>query len=49
MTLGFAAGLIRAGLTVRGTDAPAVSPGPRGGTDTTCIQAFPFDEQFVHS
>lgn len=49
MTLGFAAGLMRAGLTVRGTDAPAVSPGPRGGTDTTCIQASPLNGQFAHS
>ena len=36
MVAGLAAGFIRAGLVVRGTNAPAVSPGPRGGTWTTC-------------
>lgn len=41
MTLGLAAGFIRAGLVVRGTEAPAVSPGPRGGTETTCVHANP--------
>ena len=33
---GLAAGFISVGFVVRGTDAPAVSPGPRGGIWTTC-------------
>ena len=36
MMLGFASLLMSAGLTVRGTDAPTVSPGARGGIWITC-------------
>jgi len=36
MMAGFAPALFMAGFCVTGTSAPAVSPGPNGGTEITC-------------